>query len=136
LSTGTSRQPSRILTFVLDRALDLVFAGKARRRIARQEDHSDAVLTRRRQVNLLLRQFVAEKPVRNLDQAACAIRQLRVPTHRAAVRQVLQHGQSLLDDRVRFPALDVSDEADTAGVAFVSGVVQALGGGRDRQVHG
>src|SRR6185295_688067 len=38
------------LAFVLDRALNLVLAGVAARRVARQEDHPDAVLPRWRKM--------------------------------------------------------------------------------------
>ena len=57
------------------------------------------------------------------DLAAALVR-----AHRAAMVQVLQDLQALLDDGVAFLALDVGDETDAAGVMFVLGVVQALGG--------
>src|SRR3954471_5141716 len=111
------------LAFVLDGALDLVLAGNARSRVARQEHHADAVLPRRRKLDALLRHFLAIETIRNLDQEAGAIRKLRIPPHRAAVREVAQHREALLDDGVRLPALDVGDEADTTGVMLVIGVV-------------
>jgi hypothetical protein len=46
--------------------------------------------------------------------------------HRAAVVEVLQDRQPLLDDRVALAALDVRHEAHAAGVVFVAGVVQTL----------
>src|SRR5687768_6006270 len=48
------------LAFVLDRPLDLVLAGIAGGRVARQEYHSDAVLTGRRQLHALLDHLLAE----------------------------------------------------------------------------
>ena len=48
------------------------------------------------------------------------------PAHRAAVAEVLQHRQALLDDRVRLLALDVRDEADAARVVFVRRVIETL----------
>jgi hypothetical protein len=45
----------------------------------------------------------------------------------AAMVEVLQDQQALLDDRVRFAALDVGDEANAAGVVFVLGRVQTEG---------
>src|SRR6185369_2438991 len=125
------------LTLVLDRALDLVLAGDARGGVAGQEHHAYAVLPRRRQLHALLRHLVAEVTVRNLDQEARAVGELRVVAHRAAVRQVAQHGEALLDDGVRLLALDVRYEANAAGIVLLGRVVEAL---RPRgvliQVHG
>jgi hypothetical protein len=45
------------------------------------------------------------------------------------VVEVFQDFQALLDDLVAFLALDVSDEADAAGVMLVLRVVQTLRGG-------
>src|SRR6185436_9955715 len=113
---------------VLDRPLDLVLARDARGRVARQEYHADAVLPRRRQLHALLRHLLAEEAVGDLDQAARAVGQLRVVAHRAAVAQVLQDREALLDDAVRLPALDVRDEADAARVVLVGRVIQARSG--------
>jgi hypothetical protein len=44
--------------------------------------------------------------------------------------EILQDAQRLPEDPVRFAALDVDHEADAAGVALVSGIVQPLGGPR------
>ena len=114
------------LALVLDGALDLVFAGEARRRVAGQKHHADAVLPGRWQIDAVPRQLLAEKPVRDLDQATRAVAQLRVPAHRATVREVSQHRETLLDDRVRLPALDVRDKADATGVMLMGRVIQAL----------
>ena len=59
----------------------------------------------------------------NLDQDAGAVAHQLVGADRAAVVEVLQDQQALLDDRVALVALDVGDEADAAGIVFV---------GRDR----
>src|SRR5262249_26649777 len=117
----------QVLPFVLDRALDLVFAGDARRGIARQDHHADAVLARRRQLHSLLRHLLAVKAIRDLDQDAGAIGKLRIPAYRAAMREVAQHREPLLDDGVRLAALDVGDEAYAAGVMLVFRPVKPLG---------
>src|SRR5439155_11816423 len=114
------------LALVLDGALDLVFAGVARGGVARQEHHADAVLARRRQLHALLRHLLAEEAVGDLDQQARTVGELRVIAHGAAVSEVSQHRQALLDDGVRLPALDVGYEADAAGVMLVVRVIQAL----------
>ena len=61
---------------------------------------------------------------------------LRVGAHRAAVGQVLQDQQALLDDGVAFLAFDVGDKADAAGIVFVGGVVQTLWLRKAGLVHG
>ena len=114
------------LAFVLDRALDLVFAGEARRRFLGQEHHADAVLARRRQAHALRGHLLAEERVGNLDQDAGAVAGERIGADRAAMGEVAQDLQTLLDDRVAFLALDVRDEADAAGVVLVGGVVETL----------
>ena len=78
-------------------------------------------------MNLLARHFLAEESIRKLDQAARAIGEFRVPADRAAMREVLQHRQALLDDRMRFAALDVRDEPDAASVMLARRVIEALG---------
>ena len=115
------------LSFVLDRALDLVFTGNARCGLARQEHHADAIVPGRGQLDALFGHFLAEKGIGNLDQDARAIGGLGVCADRTTVGQVAQYGQSLFDDVVAFFALDMGDESDAAGVVFVGCVVQALG---------
>ena len=114
------------LALVLDGALDLILAGEAARWIARQEHHADPVLPRGRQLDAAPGHFLAQQLVRDLDQAACAIGELRIPAHRAAVGKVLQHREAVLDDRVRLLSLDMRDEANAARIVLVSRVVQSL----------
>ena len=95
----------------------------------RQEDHADAVFAVRRQRHALLGHFLAIETVRNLDQDARAIAHQRIGADGAPVVEVLENLQALLDDLVAFLALDVSDEADAAGVMLVLRVIQTLRGG-------
>ena len=96
----------------------------------------DAVFAQRRQLDALLAHFLAEEPVRNLDQDAGAVAGQRVGADGAAMGEVLQDQQPLLDDGVALRALDVRDEADATGVVFPVGVVQALLAGQHRVRHG
>ena len=114
------------LALVLDCAFDFVFAGEARSRFLRQEHHAHPVLADGGQLHVLRRHFLAQKPVRDLDQDACAVALQRVGADGAAMGEVLEDEQPLLDDGVVPGALDVGDEADAAGVVFVGGVVQTL----------
>ena len=59
--------------------------------------------------------------VGDLDQDAGAVAHQLVGADGAAVVEVLEDLQALLDDRVRFLARDVRDEADAAGVVLARG---------------
>jgi hypothetical protein len=98
----------------------------------REEDLADAVLARRRQLHAQGGHLGAEVLVGDLDQDARAVAHELVGADGPAMVQVLEDLEALLDDRVRLLALDVRDEADTAGVLLVRGVVQpARGRGGD-----
>jgi hypothetical protein len=73
------------------------------------------------------RHLGAVELVGDLDQDAGAVAHQLVGADRAAVVQVLQDLQPLLDDGVRLDALDVGDEADAAGV-----VLEIIGDRDDR----
>jgi hypothetical protein len=77
----------------------------------------------------LLGHFLAVELVRQLDHDAGAVAHQRVGTDGAAMFEVLQDQQTLLDDRVRLFTLDVGDEADAAGVMLVGFAIQAVGFG-------
>jgi hypothetical protein len=74
----------------------------------------------------LRRHLGAVQLVRQLDQDARTVAHQLVGTDRAAVVEVLEDLQPLLDDRVRFLALDVGHETDTARVVFVRRVVETV----------
>lgn len=78
----------------------------------------------------MLSQFVVVQRVGNLDQDAGAVAHQLVGAHGAAVIQVFQDLQALLDDGVALAALDMGHEADATGVVLVVRVIQALGAGR------
>ena len=67
-----------------------------------------------------------QKLVRHLQQHAGAVAGVHLRAAGAAVVQIREDLQALLQDRVRFAALDVDDEADAAGVMLEGGVVQTL----------
>ncbi len=110
-----------------DRALQLLFAGQARSRFLGQEHHRHAVLAGRGQDDALLAELVAVQRIGDLNKDARAVAHELVGPDRAAVIQVFQDLQTLLDDCVAFLALDMGHEADAAGVMFVLRVIQALG---------
>jgi hypothetical protein len=74
----------------------------------------------------LLGHFLAKEGVGNLNQDPGTVAHQRVGTNRAAVIQVLQDQQALLDDRVTFLAPDVRYKTDATGVVLVGWVVKPL----------
>ena len=68
----------------------------------------------------------SEELVRNLDQDTRAIAQQRIVAGRAAMLEVHQNPQALLDNRMALDVLDVGDKTDATGVAFVNRIVQPL----------
>ncbi len=118
------------LALVGDRAFDLAHARRARRGIARQEHHPHAVGARLRQLHLQARHLLPEEGVRNLDQHAGAVAVQGIGSGRAAVREVVEDREAVLDDVVRLAPLDVRDEAHAARVVLVARVVESLLQGR------
>ncbi|OIQ78883.1 hypothetical protein GALL_394070 [mine drainage metagenome] len=114
------------LPFGAHRALDLLLARQPRRRLARQEDHADAVLARRRQLDAGGGHFGAVVRVGDLQQDAGAVAHQLVGADRAAMVEVLQDQQPVAHDVVRLHALDMGDETDAAGVVLPARAIQAL----------
>ena len=92
-------------------------------RLHGQERHADAVLAGRRQGEAELGALAREELVRDLDQDAGAVAGFRIAAAGAAVGQVDQDLDALDDDVVRLLTLDVGDEADSAGIVLMPGVV-------------
>ncbi len=127
LSTGTSRKPiSGRPSDCADFGDDLVDV-LAHCRVLRHEPVADAVVPDRRQFDALLRHLLAEEAVGNLHQHAGAVAHQRIGADGAAMGEVLEHGQTVLDDLVRLHALHLGDEADAAGIVLVARIVEALG---------
>ena len=114
------------LAFGTHGAFDLFLTGQARSRFLRQKDHADAVVAGLRQGDALLRHFLAQVGVWNLDQDTGPVAHQRVGADGAPVIQVFQDLQALFDDRVALLPLDVCDKTDTAGVVLVGRVVKPL----------
>jgi hypothetical protein len=59
----------------------------------------------------------------HLQQNACSVTRIGLAAARAAVVQVAQDLNGLLQDPVGFAAFDVHDEANSAGFVLVPGIV-------------
>ena len=70
--------------------------------------------------------LLGEELVRDLHQDAGAVAGARIGADRAAMLEVAQDGERVLDQLVRLAALDVGDEADAAGILLERRIVEAL----------
>ena len=102
----------------------------ALRRVARHEDVAGPYSPGS---GRLMRAFLTtflEEGVRHLHQHAGAVAGVDLAAAGAAMIEVLEDLDALLDDRVRLVALDVHDEADAASVMLELRVIEALLSGR------
>jgi hypothetical protein len=65
--------------------------------------------------------------MRDLQEDSGAVSHIRVRADGPPVGEVHQDFQSLADDLVGFLATDIYDEADSAGIMLVFGIVHTLG---------
>ena len=114
------------LAFFCDYRLQPPFAGAAPVGVRRQKHHTHAVRARLGQIEAGRGARFAQEAVRHLEQDAGAVARAFFAAAGAAVVQIDENGQTLLDDVVRTPALDVHDEADAAGVVLEAGIVEPL----------
>ena len=70
--------------------------------------------------------------MRDLDENAAAVAQLRVGADSTTMIEIEQDLQALLHDAVRLAIMHVGDEADTAGIVFMARIEEALGLGKGR----
>ena len=89
-------------------------------------------MTGRRQLETELGAFVSKERVRNLGQHAAAVAKRGIRAHRAAMVEVDQNLQALFEDVMRLAVLHVGHEADAAGIMLFGGIVEPLGGRRQR----
>ena len=87
--------------------------------VVRQEQRADGVMPGRRQREAKFGCFLGEEFVRRLHQDAGAVAGARIGADRAAMFEVDQDGQRVLDDLVRLAPLDVGNETDAAGSLFL-----------------
>ncbi len=120
------------LAFRLHDLLEALLDAPAQRRIARQEHDAAAVLAGLRQLDSRFLAGFAQEAVGHLHQHAGAVAAVFLGAAGAAVIEVHQDLQALLQDAVGFAALDVDDEADAAGVMLERRIVQTLLGRQTR----
>ena len=128
--SGVSRQPSTVRPFFAHDAFDNALALQALLAFHRQENHAHAVFARRRQREAEARAFAREKLVRNLDQDARAVARFRIAAAGAAVRQVDENLNALLDDVVGFWPLMLATKPIPQASCSWLGVIETLGLGQ------
>ncbi len=96
--------------------------------IVRHEHGADRVVAGLGQRDAEFCGLADEELVRHLHQDAGAVAGARVGADRAAMFEIAQDRDRVLDDLVRLAALDVGDEADAAGILFVTRIEQAVRG--------
>ncbi len=94
--------------------------------IARHEQHADRVFAGRRQAEAEPAGLRGEERVRNLDQDAGAVAGARIGADGAAMLEIAEDRQGVLDDLVRFFSFDVGDKADAAGAFAERRIVETL----------
>ena len=72
------------------------------------------------------RHFLAQEPVRDLQEDAGAVTGVRFAAAAATVVEVHQDVEGLTDEAVGGGPLQVGDEADAAGAVVEGGIVQPL----------
>ena len=97
-----------------DEVLELADRRVARRLVPRHEAHGDRIVTGRRQLETFGRRPCAQQAVGYLDHDPRAVADQRIGPDRAAVIEVDQDLEAGGDDFLRFYALDIGHESDTA----------------------
>ena len=112
--------------FGLDHARHHRLAINSLRVVGRHEHVTDRVMPGLRQLDLERRGDLVEEGVRDLHQDAGAVAGEWVCTRGAAMGQVFQNLDTVLDDCVARAALQVGDEADAAGIVLMLRIVESL----------
>ncbi len=123
----------QVAAFVGDRFGDDRLGAGARLRVARHEELADRIMAGLGQGEAQLGAFLGEEAVRDLGEHAAAVAERRVGAGCAAMVEIGEDLETLFEDCVRGAALHVGDDADAARIAFLGGVVKALGA-RQRRV--
>ncbi len=116
---------NQALPFLLDDARDAILDPIAVGLVMRQEDQPCAVLPGRGQRR---RRTGAQECVGHLNQDAGTVAGVLLTSAGAAMFQIDQDLQRVLDDLVRARSLDVHDKSHAAGIVLGAGVVQTLSG--------
>src|SRR5262245_15052180 len=131
------RAPAQELQpFLTDDAHPHALAVGAQPLILRHEQVADGIPTGLGQLDLELHALLGQEVMRNLDEDAGAIARDRIGADRAAVLDVAQDGDRVLDQLVGLAALEIGNKANAAGVVLALGIEEPLGLGDERHSSG
>ena len=94
--------------------------------VLREEQHGHAIVALCRQNLATLLSLFTEKVMRNLEQDAGAVAGVLLESRAAAVLQVDQNGQCVVQDLVMALAVDIGKRADAACIVVEFGAIKAL----------
>jgi len=103
--------------------------------LGREKHHPDAILPGVGQGNPRIAGRTLEELVRYLKQNPGAVSRARVTALRPSVTKALKNLKPLLNNGMRFLALDVDDKTDPTGVFLQLRVVKALLRWKPRDTH-
>ena len=115
---------------------DDLFRLGAGRVVAGHEELTDAIVLGGWQGHAQARAFLHEEVMGDLDEDAAAVAELGIRAHRAAMVEIEQDLQALLNDCVGLAVVHVGDEADAAGILAMGGIKKALSFGHGGVDHG
>jgi len=119
----------KVLALRLDDALEGLLDLAADGRVAREEDDAAAVLAGGGEGEPRFLGRLLQELMRHLHEHARAIARVGLAAGSAAVVEVRQDLQRLLQDLVRFAPVHVRHETDAAGIVLEGRIIQALLGG-------
>ena len=94
--------------------------------VLRKEKHGHAIVALCRQNLAALLSLFTEKVMRNLEQDASAVAGVLLESRAAAVLQVDQNGQRIVQDLVMALAVDIGKRADATCIVVEFGAIKAL----------
>ena len=94
--------------------------------VLREEQHGHAIVALCRQNLAALLSLFTEKVMRNLEQDASAVAGVLLESRAAAVLQVDQNGQRIVQDLVMALAVDIGKRADATCIVVEFGAIKAL----------
>jgi hypothetical protein len=92
-----------------------------------KENHTDAILTGSREREAKAVGFADEELVRDLDEEASAVAGFRIAAARAAVSQVDENLNALLNNVMGTMTLDRRNKPDATRIVFIPRVIEPLG---------
>ncbi len=120
---GDGAPSEDLLAFLAHDFLERGFARGALVGVERQENLADSVFAGSRKIEAALERFTLQEFVGNLNQHSGAVAGGRIASAGSPMRQVVEDLQRLGDNIMRTFALDVDDEADSACVVLMGGIV-------------